>query len=97
MRVMRVMAACIVAAVALSGCVRGNGIKVDGLNQGMGGRFEYGTIITDTDNASFGKVVDTETGVTYLVIRGDYGECSWGGITPLLNRDGSPVIDGRFE
>ena len=33
-------------------------------------------------------LVDTETGVNYLYVSGGYG----GGITPLLNRDGTPVV-----
>ena len=33
-------------------------------------------------------LVDRETGVNYLYAAGSYG----GGITPLLNRDGTPVI-----
>lgn len=33
-------------------------------------------------------VADRETGVTYLIIRTTFGS----GITPLLNRDGKPVI-----
>lgn len=33
-------------------------------------------------------LVDKETGVNYLYAAGSYG----GGITPLLNRDGTPVI-----
>ena len=33
-------------------------------------------------------LVDKETGVNYLYASGSYG----GGITPLLNRDGTPVI-----
>ena len=32
--------------------------------------------------------VDTETGVNYLVASTGYG----GGITPLLDRDGKPII-----
>ncbi len=32
-------------------------------------------------------VVDTETGVTYLIIRNTFGS----GITPLLNADGKPI------
>ena len=34
------------------------------------------------------KVVDKKTGVTYLIICNTYGT----GITPLLDRDGKPVI-----
>ena len=33
-------------------------------------------------------LVDRETGVNYLYASGGYG----GGITPLLNRDGTPII-----
>ncbi len=33
-------------------------------------------------------LVDAQTGVNYLYATGSYG----GGITPLLNRDGTPVI-----
>ena len=32
--------------------------------------------------------VDRQTGVNYLYATGSYG----GGVTPLLNRDGTPVI-----
>ena len=37
--------------------------------------------------------VDRETGVNYLFHVGGYG----GGLTPLLNRDGTPVITTVFE
>ena len=33
-------------------------------------------------------LVDKKTGVNYLYVSGGYG----GGVTPLLNRDGTPVI-----
>lgn len=33
-------------------------------------------------------LVDKQTGVNYLYVSGGYG----GGLTPLLNRDGTPVI-----
>lgn len=33
-------------------------------------------------------LVDKETGINYLYASGSYG----GGVTPLLNRDGTPVI-----
>lgn len=32
--------------------------------------------------------VDKKTGVNYLYVSGGYG----GGLTPLLNRDGTPVV-----
>ena len=37
--------------------------------------------------------VDRETGVNYLFHSGGYA----GGMTPLLNRDGTPVITTVFE
>ncbi|MBO6010406.1 MAG: xylan 1,4-beta-xylosidase [Oscillospiraceae bacterium] len=37
-------------------------------------------------------IVDTETGVQYLYVFSGYG----GGVTPLLDRDGKPLIDKRF-
>ncbi len=33
-------------------------------------------------------LVDKQTGVNYLYASGSYG----GGVTPLLNRDGTPVV-----
>ena len=45
-----------------------------------------------TESVSFGMnakiIVDTQTGVNYLYCSSGYS----GGITPLLNRDGSPII-----
>ena len=38
-------------------------------------------------------VVDTKTGVTYLIIRNTFGS----GITPLLNADGKPIITNIEE
>ena len=37
--------------------------------------------------------VDKQTGVNYLYVSGGYG----GGLTPLLNRDGTPVITTVWE
>ena len=37
--------------------------------------------------------VDRETGINYLFHSGGYA----GGMTPLLNRDGTPVITTVFE
>lgn len=36
---------------------------------------------------------DTETGVNYLFVQSGYA----GGLTPLLNRDGSPVVTNAYE
>lgn len=37
--------------------------------------------------------VDRETGINYLFHAGGYG----GGLTPLLNRDGTPVITTVYD
>ena len=38
-------------------------------------------------------LVDKQTGVNYMWTASGYA----GGLSPLLNRDGSPVIDDRYE
>lgn len=43
--------------------------------------------------SSISVLVDTETGVNYLFYRDGYGA----GLTPLLNRDGKPVITSVIE
>ena len=50
-------------------------------------------IVTQTQSGGFTGpglyvLVDKETGVNYVYAAGGYG----GGITPLLNRDGTPVV-----
>ena len=78
-----------VLALMLCGC--GNGIARDKDNDAgklcVGGRF-----ITDSSSARFTTVVDSRTGVTYLVWSDGGGNGSVGGITVLLNRDGTPII-----
>ena len=50
-------------------------------------------IVTQTQSGGFTGpglyvLVDKETGVNYVYAAGGYG----GGITPVLNRDGTPVV-----
>ena len=94
----RIAAIVAVTCALLCGCEKGNGIETSGLNDRADGRFEYEEFRTpDTSHGwLFGYVVDSETGVTYLVFNNNHGRCSVGGITPLLNRDGTPVIDDRY-
>ena len=83
--------------VALAGCSSGgNGVRVDGLNRRADGRFEYEYVSGVLGTYSFGYVVDTETGVTYLVYRDGAGKNGVGGITVLLDGDGKPTIDPRY-
>lgn len=95
---MRRMAVVVMVACALlCGCGQGNGIQTSGLNERADGRFAYEPIgATVGYGWRFGYVVDTETGVTYLVFNSNRPKNSIGGITPLLNRDGTPVIDDRY-
>ena len=95
-KVTRRLAICALVALALTGCDKGNGIINEELNNKAAERFEYSPSPGDI-GWTFGYVVDTETGVTYLVFNDNGGRSSVGGITPLLNRDGTPVIDGRYE
>jgi hypothetical protein len=48
--------------------------------------------IRHRENLSFAEgvkvIVDTQTGVQYLLVNSGYA----GGLTPLLNRDGTPMI-----
>lgn len=94
---MRRLIPIVAVCVALCGCWSSNGIQKDGLNARADNRFEYESLASGADKWLFGYVVDSQTGVTYLVFEDYEGKNSIGGITPLLNRDGTPVIDGRYE
>ena len=57
----------------------------------MGSRF----IIKDKEGFVEGTriIVDTETGVQYLICVNGYG----GGVTPLLDKDGKPAIYDPYQ
>lgn len=82
-----------VAALALCGC-EGNAIKRES---------DEGTVnvnrrfISDDGHDNFETVVDSETGVVYLVWTRRTGDSSKGGITPLLDKDGKVVISEEVE
>ena len=85
---MTAVASAIAACLLLNGCYSTNGI-VRGENAprlNVDQRF-----ICDGD-MQFSTVVDSRTGVTYLVFTEGAGQSKVGGITALLNRDGTPVI-----
>lgn len=82
-----------VAALALCGC--GNAIQRES---------DEGTVnvnerfISDRGDDEFETIVDSETGVVYLVWkRGGGSAASKGGITPLLDEDGKVVISEEVE
>jgi hypothetical protein len=80
-------------AIALSACLLlcgcgGNSVRREegAPKENVGGRF-----LCDSSSYDFETVVDSKTGVTYLVLR-NAGASAIGGITVLLNADGTPVI-----
>lgn len=86
---MRRMMAITLTACLLYGC-SGNSIvrAVDAPRERVDGRF-----LTDDGYDEFRTVVDSKTGITYLVwMHGGGNNNGVAGITPLLNRDGKPVI-----
>lgn len=78
-------------ALVLVGCGEGNGIERDRHDYSVDDRFLYERFGNGEASWQFGTVVDTETGITYLVFRDSYSKAAVGGITPLLDRDGNPV------
>ena len=84
----KIVAATLAACLLLCGC-RGNVIvrENNAPKENVGGRF-----ICDNAIYSFETVVDSKTGVTYLVWRDGFSQDAVGGITVLLNDDGTPVI-----
>lgn len=81
-------------AIALSLCLlmcgcSGNGIRreQDVPKPSVGGRF-----LCDAGNYGFETVVDSQTGVTYLIWKEPEAKSTTGGITVLLDRDGKPII-----
>lgn len=54
-------------------------------------RFEIRETYTNGLAKSFEVIVDKETGVNYLMVNAGYGA----GLTPLLDRQGKPVVSSR--
>ncbi len=79
----------IAACLLLCGCSSTNGVvrDEDAPKPNVNQRF-----ICDYNDSGFETVVDSQTGVTYLVWKGGSGPSSRGGITVLLDRDGKPII-----
>ena len=82
------IAAIVLAVALLIGCSSGNSVvrAVDAPRENVDGRF-----LTDNGRDAFRTVVDSKTGITYLVWMYG-GNNSVAGITPLLDKDGKPVI-----
>lgn len=78
----------IALALALCGC-EGNAVvrEKDSPKPDMSERF-----LCDKDTYTFSTVVDSKTGVTYLIWTDAYNSDKTSGITVLLNKNGYPVI-----
>lgn len=92
MRRMTVMA--LTVCLLLCGCDIGNAVerKEDSPRENVDERF-----ISDYDSDDFRTIVDSKTGITYLVFDDQGGKSSIGGITPLLDKNGKPVISEEVE
>lgn len=89
----------IALCASLCGCVSGNGITSQGINGAADGRFVYEpfSYISEPSEAMFGYIIDSRTGVTYIVYNDCNGKYATGGISPLYNSDGTLVIDDRYQ
>ena len=76
-------------AATMLGCEEsGNGVYVGQHDSEADRRF-----MTEDDWDHFEFVVDRETGVTYVLVERGFGKSARMGIAPLLNSDGTPVVD----
>ncbi len=86
------VAAIVASALALAGC-DGNGIKRSESTEHEEKASVSDRFLCDSSLYMFETVIDSKTGVTYLIWKSTDGSTtSTGGITVLVNRDGSPVI-----
>lgn len=89
----RAITVALFASLTLCGC-EGNAIQRES---------DKGTVnvnrrfISNDGRDDFETVVDSETGVTYLVWSRPSGNSSKGGITPLLDEDGKVVISEEVD
>jgi hypothetical protein len=95
----KALAATVALVLALCGCTSGErGIKraEESPKPNVGQRFlcdKRESLQGVHDYYEFDTVVDSKTGVTYLVWHYGYGRSSsQGGITVLVDRDGKPII-----
>jgi len=93
-RVITALSVCLL--IALGGC-SGNAVRRedDAPKPNVSRRF-----VCDGDDYAayeFSTVVDSQTGVTYLVWKSGSGNTSKGGITVLVDEDGKPIISEEVE
>lgn len=82
------IAVAVALAATMLGCDGGNGVYVGQHDSDADMRF-----VTENAEDHFEFVVDRETGVTYVLVERGSGNSVGIGMAPLLNRDGTPVVD----
>ena len=83
------IAVALAACMALGGCFSSNAVVrgKDSPKESVDERF-----LCDKSNYRFETVTDAKTGVVYLIWNSGIGDNAVGGITVLVNEDGTPVI-----
>lgn len=77
----------LLSVIFLSGC-SGNVVVRKSADDILGSRF-----ISDNPNDYFSTIVDSETGIVYILLKRGTGSGSVGGICPLYNADGTIMRD----
>lgn len=84
----KALAITLAACLLLCGC-DGNGIMRE---ENTPKPNTQGRFLCDSSYYKFETVVDSQTGVTYLLWKSGGGNGAVGGITVMLDRDGKPII-----
>ena len=82
------------ACLLLCGCTEGNGVKRE---ENTPKPNTQGRFLCDSSYYEFDTVVDSQTGVTYLLWQNGSGNRGVGGITVMLDRDGKPIISEEVQ
>lgn len=88
-RLIAVIAACALV-LCMTGCGSRPSSEMSEEAQATDGRFL-------SDYPGCYVVTDTETGVQYLFAKGSGGYAGYGGLTALLNPDGTPVVADGYD
>ena len=87
-KIIAIVAACVLA-LCLVGCDSGASKRSEEV------QVENGRFLSDLPDCYV--ITDTETGVQYLFAKHSGGYAGYGGLTVLLNADGSPVIAEGYD
>ena len=85
----KALAITLAACLLLCGCTEGNGVKRE---ENAPKPNTQDRFLCDSSYHEFETVVDSQTGVTYLLWQTGGGNGAIGGITVMLDKDGKPII-----